>query len=375
MEVLVPEHPGVPEGCIVSIRCGGTRRQAPLEVARSQALKFPSQLDLLTEPLKIDVLQPVASSRLVLHPTQDSYLMNFWDRPDMALGLHVSSSSGSKSPPSPDEGTAEEPRPTSATGPVSARDYLELHGVLKYVQSMLTALIQTRPQDPYLFMLHQLKSVRAYVAPTRASEEPAPAPVKVPQGEKSCHESRPMRARELLQMGHERSESRSGSPRDPEESRSRLQRVLLLASRNGAWQGALQNVFKTATCSCQEGGDSCCPGSCSHSMDAMAIEEFRARGRINELRHRVRQSIYDAWHTGQLHGALKEALEESRTAQSLMPGQSPHLLEEAQKVIRTLQVDMADMSRQREELHGEVDRLKQQLREVLLENRQLSGAK
>lgn len=35
------------------------------------------------------------------------------------------------------------------------------------------------------------------------------------QGEKSCHESRPMRARELLQMGHERSESRSGSPRDP----------------------------------------------------------------------------------------------------------------------------------------------------------------
>ncbi|CAL1145458.1 unnamed protein product [Cladocopium goreaui] len=128
--------------------------------------------------LKIDVLQPVASSRLVLHPTQvvlaDSYLMNFWDRPDMALGLHVSSSSGSKSPPSPGEGTAEEPRPTSATGPVSARDYLELHGVLKYVQSMLTALIQTRPQDPYLFMLHQLKSVRAYVAPTRASEEPAP---------------------------------------------------------------------------------------------------------------------------------------------------------------------------------------------------------
>jgi len=35
------------------------------------------------------------------------------------------------------------------------------------------------------------------------------------QGENSCHESRPMRARELLQMGHERSESRSGSPRDP----------------------------------------------------------------------------------------------------------------------------------------------------------------
>eukprot|EP00435_Cladocopium_sp_Y103_P021508 s2576_g5.t1 len=195
--------------------------------------------------------------------------------------------------------------------------------------------------------------------------------LKVPQGSETSsaasspksHESRPMRARELLQMGRECSESER---RDPEESRRRLQRVLLLASRNGAWQGALQNVFKTATCSCQE-------GSCSHSIEAMAIEEFPARGRINELRHRVRQSICDAWQTGRLQGALKEAVEESRAAQCLMPGQSPHLLAEAQKVIKTLQVDMADMSRQREELHGEVDRLKQQLREVLLENRQLTG--
>ncbi|OLQ02523.1 hypothetical protein AK812_SmicGene14627 [Symbiodinium microadriaticum] len=160
MEVLVSAHPGISDDCIVSVRCGSTRRQAPLDIARCQALKFPSNLETLNEPLKIDVLKPVASARLVLHPQQDEYFMNFLDKPDMAIGLNVQPASQTSEGVA-DAGTAgHHPgrKQGQSQGPASARDYLELHGVLKYVQSMLTALIQTKPKDPYDFMLHQLSS-------------------------------------------------------------------------------------------------------------------------------------------------------------------------------------------------------------------------
>ncbi|CAJ1387496.1 unnamed protein product [Effrenium voratum] len=117
MEVLVSEHLGIPDDCIVSIRCGGTRRQAPMDVARRQALKFPCNLDALNEPLKIDVLQPVATARLVLHPQQDSYLMGLANQPDMSIGLSVMSSTQGK----PSQDGARNPAP-------SARDYLEVMG-------------------------------------------------------------------------------------------------------------------------------------------------------------------------------------------------------------------------------------------------------
>ncbi|CAE7360831.1 cspA [Symbiodinium sp. CCMP2592] len=149
MEVLVSAHPGISDDCIVSVRCGSTRRQAPLDIARCQALKFPSNLETLNEPLKIDVLKPVASARLVLHPQQDEYFMNFLDKPGMAIGLNVQPASQT-SEGGADAGTAgHHPgrKQGQAQGPASARDYLELHGVLKYVQSMLTALIQAKPKD------------------------------------------------------------------------------------------------------------------------------------------------------------------------------------------------------------------------------------
>ena len=35
----------------------------------------------------------------------------------------------------------------------SAKDYLEQHGLLKYVQSLLHAVIQVKPTDPYAYMI------------------------------------------------------------------------------------------------------------------------------------------------------------------------------------------------------------------------------
>ena len=39
------------------------------------------------EPLKIDLLQPLASARLVLHPYEDLYSISFQEKSGMLLGM------------------------------------------------------------------------------------------------------------------------------------------------------------------------------------------------------------------------------------------------------------------------------------------------
>ncbi|CAE8724313.1 unnamed protein product [Polarella glacialis] len=80
--------------------------------------------EAICEPLKIEVLQPIASARLVLHPNKDR---TFFRAVSVPFEIHVRSFQDAAS---------------------SARDYLEGHGLLKYVQALLHAIIQTRPKDP-----------------------------------------------------------------------------------------------------------------------------------------------------------------------------------------------------------------------------------
>ncbi|CAE7762860.1 unnamed protein product, partial [Symbiodinium necroappetens] len=43
----------------------------------------------------------------------------------------------------------------------SAKDYLEQNGLLKYVQSLLHAVIQDKPQDPFAYMIEQLTAAKS----------------------------------------------------------------------------------------------------------------------------------------------------------------------------------------------------------------------
>ena len=88
MEILVDHSLGIPSDAILSVRCGGTRRQAPMETICNQPLKFPLQLGEVGEPLKIDLLQPLASARLVLHPKEDLYSISF-EKNGMLLGMKI----------------------------------------------------------------------------------------------------------------------------------------------------------------------------------------------------------------------------------------------------------------------------------------------
>eukprot|EP00929_Paragymnodinium_shiwhaense_P081569 TRINITY_DN4270_c0_g1_i2.p1 TRINITY_DN4270_c0_g1~~TRINITY_DN4270_c0_g1_i2.p1 ORF type:complete len:1214 (+),score=377.85 TRINITY_DN4270_c0_g1_i2:223-3864(+) len=180
MEVFVTDCDRLPENSIVSIRVGSTRRQAPLETVRSQPLKFPSALEACAEPLKIDVLQPVATARLVLHAHEERYRIGLdtKDKSLMALGLTVANCGetvpGQGAPTKLADGVGQFKFQDAAA---SAKEYLEQHGLLRYVQSLLHAVIQVRPKDPYCFMIEQLGAAQGVQQPAPATPKASEKPV------------------------------------------------------------------------------------------------------------------------------------------------------------------------------------------------------
>ena len=218
---------GIPEDAIVSVRCGGMRRQAPLETLTTQPLKFPVAIDAVSEPLKIDVLQPVATTRLVLHPHEELYSIGFEHSAEMVIGLKMKSQNDL-----PVEGNGpENAAPNFRDAAASAKDYLEQHGLLRYVQSMLHAVIQVRPGDPYAYMIEQLSAAqsktrtleRIVSRPSSALDRartPGASPVTpVPPREPppSCSPTRPRPpSSELLHVRPKTSSEPSESTRIPE---------------------------------------------------------------------------------------------------------------------------------------------------------------
>lgn len=168
---------------LVSIRYGTVRRQAPLESVKSHPFKFPAQLEDLSEPLKIDLLKPVASTRLVLHPKEEHYSIGFEQDDSIAMGLHVMA--GAPEASETNAGAKDAGAKDSAS---SAKDYLEQKGLLKYVQSLLHAVIQDKPADPFSYMIEQLTAAqsksmaceRVMSRPTSAMSRPTSAVQRPP---------------------------------------------------------------------------------------------------------------------------------------------------------------------------------------------------
>lgn len=164
MEIFVKDVDGISDNSIVSVRCGATRRQAPLATMRKQPLKFRADQAACCEPLKIDVLQHVASAWVVLNPNESQYRVGLdsENSKQLAMNLDIRGIAGSPSDNECPSATTNA-RPTSAGGNSrfqeaagSAREYLEAHGLLQYVQSLLHAVIKARPKDPHEFMVKQM---------------------------------------------------------------------------------------------------------------------------------------------------------------------------------------------------------------------------
>eukprot|EP00927_Polykrikos_kofoidii_P005636 TRINITY_DN12235_c0_g1_i4.p1 TRINITY_DN12235_c0_g1~~TRINITY_DN12235_c0_g1_i4.p1 ORF type:complete len:980 (+),score=224.59 TRINITY_DN12235_c0_g1_i4:50-2941(+) len=181
MEIVVTDCDAFPKGSVISIRAGSMRRQAPVSALSSNSLKFPA-LAGLAEPLKVDLLQPFASHRLVLAPNKETYRLEVPTnegtiRFSMRVRADKPTEAGAESPGkmvcgTPASGGASIEGALKYTEAAScARQYLEVHKLLQYFQGLLHAVIQVKPDDPYRYMWEQLGSLLTEKEATQAPQE------------------------------------------------------------------------------------------------------------------------------------------------------------------------------------------------------------
>jgi len=176
MEVSVFDTGDLPEGCILSIRAGNTRRQAPLPL--SEPFRFPN-LPFNARHFKVDVLHTRGSGRLDITAggAEETYSVPVLlaDGKEAKLGLtvreqpalcgkraaelkqldrsmRVETAVGTVTPgasPSPGEKASKVARDT--------REYARDHNLHNLVQEMLQYVLRERPDAPYAFMSTYLK--------------------------------------------------------------------------------------------------------------------------------------------------------------------------------------------------------------------------
>jgi len=201
MELAVSDCSGLPEGSILSIRSGNTRRQALLSSLGNNALKFPSPLST-SEPLKVDILQPVMSQRLVLSANVQHYRLEqeTGDGRCLSFKLHVNGEG-------PVNGVSDEHPPQDQSSDVCldtavkfteaascARQYLEDHNLLPYFQGLLHVVIQAKPANPYRYMWEQLGSMmheQEEMAGTHAASTVGKSPVVLHSERGRAEQSQP----------------------------------------------------------------------------------------------------------------------------------------------------------------------------------------
>eukprot|EP00746_Dinoflagellata_sp_MGD_P156776 gnl/MRDRNA2_/MRDRNA2_85964_c0_seq1.p1 gnl/MRDRNA2_/MRDRNA2_85964_c0~~gnl/MRDRNA2_/MRDRNA2_85964_c0_seq1.p1 ORF type:complete len:1144 (+),score=311.29 gnl/MRDRNA2_/MRDRNA2_85964_c0_seq1:120-3551(+) len=181
MEVSLVDAHGVPEGCLLSIRAGSTRRQAPLEQQAQQPFKFPHRSDKDT-PFKVDILSAVGSSQIMVRAkdipnagVDYTVPLTTQDGSTMGVTLRVKEggslgSSPAGAPPVDTEKHSRLGEPLFNVGnmvmdtPASrrhlaalrARTYLEHHNMLSFIQGLLQTMIKEQPSDPWDFIASQL---------------------------------------------------------------------------------------------------------------------------------------------------------------------------------------------------------------------------
>lgn len=178
MEVTVYDTSGLPEGCILSIRAGNTRRQAPLPL--SEPFRFPN-LPFNARHFKVDVLHTRGSGRLDINAggEEESYEVpvSLVDGTEAKVGLTVREQPAlcgkraaelkqlDRNMRADAASAAEQITPSASPGPGDkaskvardTREYARDHNLHNLVQEMLQYVLRERPEAPYAFMSSYLK--------------------------------------------------------------------------------------------------------------------------------------------------------------------------------------------------------------------------
>lgn len=147
MEVSLVEADGLPEGCLLSIRSGSTRRQAAVD---SKFKLFFPKGGRAGEEVKVDALLPIGTHVLKLEEGKDQYEM---DLNGMQVSLHMKEV---EQQPLEQDADAKNEIDAHASHrhrvAISARKYLDEHQLLGWAHRLFQDLIHDQPDDPWAYI-------------------------------------------------------------------------------------------------------------------------------------------------------------------------------------------------------------------------------
>lgn len=175
MELHVTGTEGIPEGSVLSILAGSSRRQAP--ASEERPFHFPLGVDEASS-LRVDVLEPLASAKFILRPGDERHPDCQFAIPLHAAGGGVAPAAGTRadmgltfalSPNLAEEAHAhaaarEGPNKDGESKlgmskPLRAQElaeYLDRHNLVEFTQQLVQAVIREKPDRPYAFIASQL---------------------------------------------------------------------------------------------------------------------------------------------------------------------------------------------------------------------------
>ncbi|CAE7663370.1 unnamed protein product, partial [Symbiodinium pilosum] len=353
MEILLKDTKGVSPETIISIRAGTTRRQVPVSLA-DKPFKFPCQL-AECGAIKVDLMTVTASARAILQAEgeQDVEMKMIkktspealYASEEAQISLLVRSSSGEAPAMSHEERAAKKKAMASAT-----EEYLHNHGVLTFIQGVLQGIIRDRPDDPYKYVADQFASASVSKKDTPTVEE-----MRQTARDALLHGAKSGKLLEVLRQGTSpKASSPSSRAELPQAADAelnstdsevdQLRQVARDALLKGAQSGKLFDVLAE-----------------SSAKKAEARKKAQAKD-VDQLRQQAKNLLLE----GAQSGKLMEVLQGAPLSESKVPTDDA--------VKQTDQPDVAveprpeaDTTDQEAE---EIDALRQQARDLLLEGAQ-----
>jgi len=193
MEVSLLEADGIPEGCIISVRAGTTRRQAAVEAGKPCKLAFPKGVSY-ANPFKVDLLAPLGDTTFEVNNASEKYPFEVKSRyggKSMHVTLRVREDSSKAACLDELDGlhsvhqSIGESLNTSCSGETSARRhqaalgqraYFDSHNLLSWVHDLMQDLARDRPEDPWSYIDASTASARKKSKSATAAASATSAP-------------------------------------------------------------------------------------------------------------------------------------------------------------------------------------------------------
>jgi len=149
MEISLLSKDGITDNSILSIRAGAIKRQALIDSGRP--FRFP-KLGMEENPVRITILQQIGSAYLVTKPSERRYQIVF----DTGGSCEVEVKASAENAEEPKAGEAESKENSNTAK--EAKDYLEQHQLLQFVQGVLQAVIKEKPKNPFTYIARHFMS-------------------------------------------------------------------------------------------------------------------------------------------------------------------------------------------------------------------------